>query len=188
MKNSRPIKKWIKVGKPEIILSKFGKKVVRQFFKNPDTRRKEEFILFSQPDWSAVLPLTEDGKVLTVTQYRQGCDLISAGLPGGGLDKNESPLQSMRRELKEETGFAPARVIALGSYWMTGRNSWTKFHCFLALGCKKVCEPKNDSSEQILCQKVPWVKWLERVQNGNIAESSAVIATFMSLPHIKLTL
>ena len=70
------IRPWEKVGEAKVLAKKFGKKFISQWFKNPATGKEEEFILFGQKDWSVVLPITEDEKVVAESQYKQGCHQI----------------------------------------------------------------------------------------------------------------
>ena len=55
---------------------------------------------------SAVLPIDDEGKVLTVTQYRGAIDDIMIEIPAGGRDSVEEDFAvCAARELEEETGF-----------------------------------------------------------------------------------
>ena len=55
---------------------------------------------------SAVLPIDDEGKVLTVTQYRGAIDDIMFEIPAGGRDSVEEDFAvCAARELEEETGF-----------------------------------------------------------------------------------
>lgn len=55
---------------------------------------------------AAVLPVTEDGKILMVRQYRNALDRFTLEIPAGKLDAPGEPtLECATRELEEETGF-----------------------------------------------------------------------------------
>lgn len=183
MKNLKP---WAKEGEPSKLAGKFGKWLASQNFRNPATDQLEEFVLFGQKDWSVVLALTEDKQVLVVRQYKQGCNKIVDELPAGTADfKDETPEEVMKRELRQETGHEAAEMIFLGSYWIATRNSPTRFHCFLATGCRQVCEARYDASEEIEWRKVTLADWLSMVQtSGTIEEPSAVVTTMRALQHI----
>lgn len=181
----KKILSWKKVGDPLVVAKKFGKFLISQIFLNPSTNKEEEFVLFGQKDWSVVLPVTEDGEVVAVKQYKQGCDQILLELPAGTADfKGETAEEVMRRELLEETGYEPAEVIALGPpQFIATRNSPTQFHVFLAIGCKKVKEAKIDLNEEIEVVLIPLEKWIDLCLN-EIIEPSAIVTTFRSLPHL----
>lgn len=55
---------------------------------------------------AAVVPVTEDGKILMVRQYRNALDRYTLEIPAGALDKEDEPgRECASRELEEETGF-----------------------------------------------------------------------------------
>ena len=55
---------------------------------------------------AAVLPVTREGKILMVRQYRNALDRFTLEIPAGKLDASEEPkIECAYRELEEETGF-----------------------------------------------------------------------------------
>ena len=55
---------------------------------------------------AAVLPVTSDGKILMVRQYRNALDRFTLEIPAGKLDEPDEPkIECAYRELEEETGF-----------------------------------------------------------------------------------
>ena len=55
---------------------------------------------------AAVLPVTEDGKILMVRQYRNALDRETLEIPAGKLDAPDEPkITCAYRDLEEETGF-----------------------------------------------------------------------------------
>lgn len=55
---------------------------------------------------AAVLPVTDDGKILMVRQYRNALDRETLEIPAGKLDAPDEPkIECAYRELEEETGY-----------------------------------------------------------------------------------
>lgn len=55
---------------------------------------------------AAVVPVTDDGKILLVRQYRNSLDRYTLEIPAGGLNGAEEPTKdAAARELEEETGY-----------------------------------------------------------------------------------
>ena len=54
---------------------------------------------------AAVVPVTADGKILMVRQYRNALDRYTLEIPAGGLNPGEDTKTASARELEEETGF-----------------------------------------------------------------------------------
>ena len=62
---------------------------------------------------AAVLPVTSDGKVVMVKQYRNALNRITLEIPAGGINLGETPFESAVRELTEETGYCSDKVSHL---------------------------------------------------------------------------
>ena len=73
------------------------------------------FYVINSVDWVNILPITSDNEVVFVEQYRPGTNSITLELPGGMIDKGETPLKSAKRELEEETGYITSKWKKLGS-------------------------------------------------------------------------
>ena len=55
---------------------------------------------------AAVVPVTKDGKILMVRQYRNALDRYTLEIPAGGLNGADEPTRDAAgRELEEETGY-----------------------------------------------------------------------------------
>lgn len=66
---------------------------------------------------AVVLPITKEGKVVFVKQYRYPFDEFMYELPAGKLEKNEDPEKCATRELTEETGYTSDKVSYLGKIY-----------------------------------------------------------------------
>lgn len=63
---------------------------------------------------AAVIPITNDGKILMVRQYRNSVDGLTLEIPAGCLDfKDEETSVAAARELEEETGFKANNIEKL---------------------------------------------------------------------------
>ena len=65
---------------------------------------------------AAVLPVTDDGKILMVRQYRNALDRNTLEIPAGKLDAHDEPkIECAYRELEEETGYRTEKLEYLMS-------------------------------------------------------------------------
>ena len=66
-----------------------------------------------------VVPITENGEVLMVEQYRYPYSEVVLEIPAGKRDGNEEPLEGGKRELREETGAVAENYTFLGELYPT---------------------------------------------------------------------
>ena len=66
------------------------------------------------PGAAAVVPLTQEGNVILVRQYRYPFAQVMLEIPAGKLDPGEEPIACAQRELLEETGYQAQELIPLG--------------------------------------------------------------------------
>src|SRR5690606_11650949 len=62
--------------------------------------------LVRHPGAVALIPITDDGKLVMVEQYRKALGTTLLEVPAGKLEPGEAPEVTARRELEEETGYA----------------------------------------------------------------------------------
>ncbi len=173
---------WVKIGLPVLLAEGHGKSLVQQQFLNPKTSTIHDFTFFGQSHGCIAFALTEDSEVIAVRQYKQGCDCITLELPAGTANSNkESPEETIRRELLEETGFEPKTIVSLNpSQFLATRSSSVRVHLFLATGCRKVRDPLFDPDEEIVVELFTVPAWI-RCCEEEIFDSSTITATFKAL-------
>ncbi|TGD42258.1 NUDIX hydrolase [Pseudotabrizicola sediminis] len=98
-------------------------------------------------DFAVIVPVLPDGRVLTMTGYRHGPRRDCLGFPVGFLDTGETPKVAALRELAEEAGLVPARLIALRDFVDNGNQRGGHGHYFLAAGCEPSPGRLDDAAE-----------------------------------------
>src|ERR671921_325709 len=78
---------------------------------NPKDGVEHPRVVIEAPDWVNVIPVTEDGRVVMVRQYRFGIAENTLEVPGGMVDPGEEPARAAARELEEETGYRAASLV-----------------------------------------------------------------------------
>ena len=87
-------------------------------------------------DFSLVVPVMEDGRILMQRSYRHGPRRICLGFPGGFVDEGETPKAAALREMAEESALRPGQLLHLGSFIDNGNQRGCEGHYYLALGCR----------------------------------------------------
>jgi 8-oxo-dGTP pyrophosphatase MutT (NUDIX family) len=132
----------------------------------PNGRVLDPYHVIEQPDWVTAVALSHDGKIVLVEEYRHGARQAVIELPSGIHDKPEEPLAAMKRELKEETGFASDEWHSIGSFFANAPRLNNRVHCFLALDARKIADPALDDSEIIVTHEVPFAAFVADLRDG----------------------
>jgi ADP-ribose pyrophosphatase len=110
----------------------------------------DPYYVYEFPTWVAAVPVTEDGRIVMVRQYRHALGEVCIELPGGCVDDmDKNPQEAIARELLEETGYSFSSFEYLGKISANPSSNNNLLHMFLARGGKKVAEQKLDANEEI---------------------------------------
>jgi 8-oxo-dGTP pyrophosphatase MutT (NUDIX family) len=99
---------------------------------------EEPYYSLKLPDYSAVVALTQDQRVLIVRQYRPAVEHDTLELPSGLVDPGETPVETARRELLEETGYEAGEMAVLGAMEPDVGRLGNRIWSCLAKGVRKV--------------------------------------------------
>ena len=156
------IKPWEEISR-EVMFEKFGRGVEKVIFKLQDGKESDYYIK-KEGSVVAVVALTENNEVILTKQFRPGPKKVLRELPGGYIDKNETPEQSGVRELLEETGYAgDSRFVT--SLVDCGYSTREK-NCVVITGCKKTTEQNTDSTEFIEVELVSLKEFRNLLRSG----------------------
>jgi 8-oxo-dGTP pyrophosphatase MutT (NUDIX family) len=129
--------------------------LIDERYRSPRTGQEHVFYHIDSPDWVNVIPLTADGKVILVKQYRFGTKEFSLEIPGGMLDEGDTPASAASRELLEETGYAGDEPILLGTVHSNPAIHTNRCYTYLIENVTYQNPPRQDSTEDIEVQKIP---------------------------------
>ena len=170
------IRPW-KMKKEEILDKRGPFTLISSHKENPRNGFVVDFLRIDSVDWVATIPITPEGEVVLVRQYRQAIDLISTEIPAGCAHQEESNFAiSARRELVEETGYDSEEIEPLGFVHPNPGMMPVKAHIFLAKNVKKQKEQKLDDGEDIEVFLKPLGLIGEMILKGEISHAIVVSA------------
>ena len=102
------------------------------------------------PGAALAVPITKEGNIVILRQYRFAVSRYLLEFPAGTLEKGETPLNSIKREIKEETGYKAETWDKLGVLVPAPGYADEEIHLFLARDLSKLEKiPSGDLDEDI---------------------------------------
>ena len=143
----------------------------------PRTGKEHDFCVIEAPDWVNIIPLTPDNQVVMVKQFRHGAKKVTLEIPGGMIEKGDTPEMSAARELLEETGYKAKELTLLGLVNPNPAFMTNRCYTFLARNLEKIDGGENfDETEDIEVELFPLQQIPSLIQNGSISNSLVVAA------------
>ena len=128
----------------------------------------------------AVLPLTDEGDVICVRQYRYAHGCMLTEIPAGKLDSpTEDHAEAAKRELREETGAICETLTHLGLYRSTVAILDEKIDLYLAEGLT-FGDTDPDDDEFLETVRIPLSKMVDMVLSGEITDGKTQVAVLQA--------
>ncbi len=151
-------------------------KVREDRYRFEPSQAEADFLVCESRDWVVILPVTVDGQIVFVRQFRHGVGHVVLEIPGGLIDGDESPEQAARRELREETGYEAETYRQVADLLPNPALNCAHCHVVLAQGCRLVRDQDLDPLEQIEVVTHPWEKIPELIRSGRFNHAQAIAA------------
>jgi ADP-ribose diphosphatase len=140
----------------------------------PDGAEIEYGVLESE-GFAAVVPVTDDGRVVLVRQWRQPLETFTLELPSGGVDAGEEPEVAARRELFEETGYRAEGLVHLVSVHTSTGRSTEVCHLFRCRAVRDESGPRPEPTEFIRVVELPFEEVMKKAASGGITDAPTVL-------------
>lgn len=128
----------------------------------------------------AIVPLTEDGKVVMVKQFRYPSGKVLLEIPAGKIDKGETePEKTAARELREETGYTAENLHYLGKINPSVAYTEEVIHLYAATGLTPG-ETDFDEDEALDIVEYDFKEAYEMAASGKLVDAKTIAAIFMT--------
>lgn len=109
-----------------------------------------DYYVLEYPNWVNVIAITKEQEFILVYQYRHGLQQTSFELPAGVCDDTDnSPMESAKRELLEETGYGKGNWTELTTISANPGTHTNLCHCFLATDVEKIDSQHLEATEDL---------------------------------------
>jgi ADP-ribose pyrophosphatase len=123
----------------------------------------------------AAVPLTADGEVLMVRQWRYAVGAATLEIPAGTLEPGETAEQCIRRELVEEIGHRAGRIEPMVEFYVSPGYSNELIRLFLATELTPE-SAEADEDEELRVVVVHLAEALEMCRSGELRDGKTIAA------------
>jgi ADP-ribose pyrophosphatase len=125
------------------------------------------------PGAVVVLPITDQGEIVCVSQYRHAVRSTILELPAGTLEQDEDPLDCARREIAEEIGMGARQIVSLGELLPCPGFCSEVQHLYVARDLyPEVATPDED--ERIAVVKMSLPEFEAAILNGDVRDGKSL--------------
>ncbi len=142
-------KKWTLVSKKDITTSKWFP-LEERTYKLPNGKVVDDFSVTTLADVAMVIPITIDGKVIMVNQFKPGFNDVILEFPAGRSEPNHQSLEeTAKHELEEETGIVANNLEYYATFAGFVTKGSEKVLCYIARNIIINGKQKLDDNEDI---------------------------------------
>jgi len=135
----------------------------------------EPFYSLKTLDYVSVLAITDQKEILLVKQYRPSVGNFTLELPGGHVEKNQSPVEAAKIELCEETGYLANSLDLLGDLNPDVGRMTNKLWCFFTRELSTAKEWKPEKGIEVVKYPIQQMSNLIENKKFNHALNLAVL-------------
>jgi ADP-ribose pyrophosphatase len=151
----------------------------------PDgNRAKRELV--QHPGAVALIPITNEGKIILVKQYRKSLNRSLIEIPAGRIEVGEDPKITALRELEEETGYGAREVTYIQSFATSPGFADEIIHLYLAENLYEIENPAaGDEDEFIELLEATIDEAEQMVAAGDIYDAKTAFAVIYAKHQLK---
>lgn len=143
-----------------------------------------DWLCVRHPGGALAVPVTADGKLVLVRQYRFSVQGRLLEFPAGTLEPNETPEVTIERELAEEAGYRADRWQKLGEFFLAPGYSDETIYAFLAQDLELLeAPPAQDLDEDIETVLITPQALEQAIRIGDV-DAKSICAFFLARPFL----
>jgi len=106
--------------------------------------------IVKHPGAVAVIPVTSDGKIVFVEQFRKPVERSIVEIPAGKIELNEDRIKTAQRELEEETGYTTNELKHITSFYTSPGFANEIIHIYYTNNIKKMAEAVSGDEDEFV--------------------------------------
>lgn len=142
-----------------------------------------EFI--RHPGGALAVPVTPDGKLVLVRQYRFAVQGRLLEFPAGTVEINEDPFETIQREIEEEIGYRAHQWQKLGEFFLAPGYSDEIIYAFLAKDLQQLDQPPaQDVDEDIETVLMTPQELEQAILAGEAVDAKSISSFLLARPFL----
>ena len=146
-----------------------------------------EWECIRHPGGSLAVPVTSEGKLILVRQYRFAVSSRVLEFPAGTVEANEDPLQTIQREIQEETGYHAQTWQKLGEFFIAPGYSDEIIYAYLARDLQKLDNPPaQEADEDIETVLMTPIELEKAIAQGEQVDAKSICSFMLARPFLDI--
>lgn len=136
------------------------------------------------PGGALAVPVTADGRLVLVEQYRFPTQGRVLEFPAGTLEIGETPIATIAREIAEETGYRAGKLLDLGEFFLAPGYCNEIIYAFLGTELEQLAtQPPGDDDEDIQVVLMTPTEFETAIYGGRV-DAKSIAAYFLAIKHL----
>jgi ADP-ribose pyrophosphatase len=138
------------------------------------------------PGGALAVPVTPEGKLILLRQYRFAVQGRLLEFPAGTIEPNEDPAETIKREIEEETGYRAHKWQNLGKFSLAPGYSDEFIYAFLAQDLELLEKPPQQDVDEDIETVLMTPEELEKaILAGEPVDAKSISSFFLARPFLK---
>lgn len=144
-----------------------------------------EWECIRHPGGALAVPVTPEGKLILLRQYRFAVQGRLLEFPAGTIEPNEDPFETIQREIEEETGYHANKWQKLGQFFLAPGYSDEIIYAFLAQDLELLAKPPSgDIDEDIELVLFTPQELEQAILEGQPVDAKSISSFLLARPYL----
>ena len=144
-----------------------------------------EWECIRHPGGALAVPVTAEGTLILVKQYRFAVQGRLLEFPAGTVEPGETPEATIQREIEEETGYHADRWQKLGEFFVAPGYSDESIHAYLAQDLTQLENPPSQDADEDIETVMMTIAQVEKaIQTGYISDAKTICSFVLARPFL----
>jgi ADP-ribose pyrophosphatase len=139
-----------------------------------------EWECIRHPGGALAIPITSDGQLILVRQYRFAVQGRLLEFPAGTVEVNEDPLETVKREIQEEAGYRANKWEKLGEFFLAPGYSDEIIYAYLATDLEKLDNLNLEEDEDLEIVIMTPSEFEKAIYDGEHIDAKSIASFFLA--------